>query len=96
MIFRAGLALNTVGSLVNGLMPARSLVAVRHGLPRFHLTDHDISAKQFCPSMRFCGAPCEQLSRRQATLLSRPSFPTAFECRHDAQAVFRRPVFAIP
>src|SRR2546421_3138148 len=27
MIFRAGLALNTVGSLVNGLMPARSLVA---------------------------------------------------------------------
>jgi len=27
MIFRAGLALNTVGCLVNGLMPARSLVA---------------------------------------------------------------------
>src|SRR5260370_38800204 len=27
MIFRAGLALNTVGSLVNGLMPARSLLA---------------------------------------------------------------------
>src|ERR1700726_3654588 len=27
MIFRAGLALNTVGSLVNGLMPLRSLVA---------------------------------------------------------------------
>ena len=26
-IFRAGLALNTVGSLVNGLMPSRSLVA---------------------------------------------------------------------
>src|SRR6476620_147531 len=26
-IFRAGFALNTVGSLVNGLMPARSLVA---------------------------------------------------------------------
>src|SRR6202011_3631405 len=27
MIFRAGLALNTVGSFVNGLMPFRSLVA---------------------------------------------------------------------
>src|SRR5579872_2695159 len=27
MILRAGLALNTVGSLVKGLMPARSLVA---------------------------------------------------------------------
>jgi hypothetical protein len=27
MIFRAGLALNTVGSLVKGLMPARSLAA---------------------------------------------------------------------
>jgi len=26
-IFRAGLALNTVGSFVNGLMPARSFVA---------------------------------------------------------------------
>ena len=27
IIFRAGLALNTVGSFVNGLMPARSFVA---------------------------------------------------------------------
>lgn len=27
IIFRAGLALNTVGSLVKGLMPLRSLVA---------------------------------------------------------------------
>ena len=31
IIFRAGLALNTVGSFVNGLMPARSFVAGQTG-----------------------------------------------------------------
>jgi hypothetical protein len=63
---------------------------LRHGLPKFRLTDPDISVGLFFLSMRF--------HRLERAWCRRPqqSFPTAFEAWLDAYGGFRQPAFAGP
>ena len=62
-----------------------------HGLPKFRLTDLDISAGPFFPSKRLHGLG-QSFGRRPR----HPSSPTAFEAQSDAQEDFREPAFAGP
>jgi hypothetical protein len=66
----------------------------RHGLPKFRLTDLDISAGLSFPSKHFHRLP--QPLRRQPRQLPYPSSPTAFQARHDAQKAFGQPASASP
>jgi hypothetical protein len=67
---------------------------LRRDLPKFRLTDPDISAGLFFPSKRF--DRLEQSLGGQPRRLSYPSSPTAVQFRHDAQGAFRQPAFAGP
>jgi hypothetical protein len=67
---------------------------LRHDLPKFRLTDHDISAELSSPSKRF--DRFEQPFGRQPTQSPYPSSPTAFQSQPDAQKAFHQPAFAGP
>jgi hypothetical protein len=77
-----------------GVHGLRSPTERLHGLPKFRLMDHDISAGLFFPSMRFDRV--EQSLGGQPRRLSYPSSPTSVQFRLDAQEAFRQPDFAGP
>jgi len=88
--FRADLSIRKSSSFLPPLIAATSNEVSRHDLPKFRLTDLDISAGLSFPSKHFHRLP--QPLRRQP----RQTFPTAFQSRPAACEAFRQPAFAGP